>query len=378
MVTPWQHAPMVETSAIRTVVTYSGDTAARSDGHEAATREETARRLAKLIGVPYTGEYDPLERYSATPYFVPANTLTRELATRLGIRDEHDLFGAVVPSAFMATKAITHPLLDAGSRTPVGWTADFPRRVADAVLDGISVFARQDALIAGNQLLAFGPVRVKRVTGIAGLGQYVVADSAQLAPTLDLLDDDELAQFGAVIEQNLTDVTTYSVGQVRVADMVATYHGTQLLTTNNRGAEIYGGSELIVVRGDFDALLALTSTEDIRLAIAQARLYNDSADKCFPGFVSSRRNYDVASGLDAMGNRRSGVLEQSWRPGGATGAEIGALEAFAGDPSLRAVRAITREVYGEPPALPANAAVYFSGNDPHVGLLTKYAWTEIP
>ena len=56
------------------------------------------------------------------------------------------------------------------------------------------------------------------------------------------------------------------VGQVRVADIVATYYGTQHLTTNNRGVEIYGGSELTVVHGDFDALLALTLPEDIRLA----------------------------------------------------------------------------------------------------------------
>ena len=130
--------------------------------------------------------------------------------------------------------------------------------------------------------------------------------------------------------------------------------------------------------GDFDALLALTLPEDIRLAIAQARAYDDAATQCFDGLFASRRNYDVAQGLDAAGHRRSGVLEQSWRLGGASGAEIGALEAFRADPSLRTVRAMSREVYGEAPALPANAAVYFSGNDPHVGPLTKYAWTEIP
>jgi hypothetical protein len=52
------------------------------------------------------------------------------------------------------------------------------------------------------------------------------------------------------------------------------------------------------------------------------------------------------------------------------------LEAFRADPSLRAVRAISREIYGEPPALPPHATVYFSGVDPRVGLLTKFAWTE--
>ena len=362
----------------RVVVTYSSDAAARPGGHEASTRKEIARRLAALMGYGYAGEYDPHRRYGALPYFVPANTLTSETASGLRIRGEQDLFGAVVPRAFVATKTITHPLLDAASCAPAGWRPEFPRRVADVVLDGTSVFARQDALVAGRRLLESGPVRLKRATGIAGRGQFVVADADDLARALDSIDTEELARFGAVVEQNLTEVTTYSVGQVRVADIVATYCGTQHLTTNNRGEEIYGGSELIVVHGDFDALLALTLPEDIRLAIAQARVYDDAAGQCFEGLFASRRNYDVAQGLDAAGHRRSGVLEQSWRLGGASGAEVGALEAFLADPSLRTVRAMSREVYGAAPVLPANAAVYFSGIDPHVGPMTKYAWTELP
>lgn len=363
----------------RAVVTYSSDAAAtRPQGHEASTRKGIAQRLAALAGFDYAGEYDPGGRYAVPPYFVPANTLTRERASRLRIAGEHDLFGAVVPSAFVATKTITHPLLDADSCAPAGWCPEFPRRVSDAVLDGTSVFAMQDALIAGRRLLAFGPVRVKLATGIAGLGQFVVPDDADLARALEAIDAEELARFGAVVEQNLTDVTTHSVGQVRVANIVATYYGTQHLTTNNRGVEIYGGSDLMIVRGDFDALLAMTLPEDIRLAIAQARVYDDAAAQCFEGLFASRRNYDVAQGLDAAGRRRSGVLEQSWRLGGASGAEVGALEAFLADPSLRTVRAMSREVYGAAPVLPANAAVYFSGIDPHVGPMTKYAWTELP
>ena len=131
-----------------------------------------------------------------------------------------------------------------------------------------------------------------------------------------------------------------------------------------------------MARGDFDALLALDLAEDARLAIAQARAYDDAAHACFPGFFASRRNYDVAQGVDARGRRRSGVLEQSWRLGGASGAEIAALEAFRADPSLRSVQAASHEIYGECPALPANSTVYFRGIDPHVGAVTKYALAE--
>jgi hypothetical protein len=98
---------------------------------------------------------------------------------------------------------------------------------------------------------------------------------------------------------------------------------------------------------------------------------------CFPGLFASRRNYDVAQGLDAGGRRRCGVLEQSWRAGGASGAEVAALEAFRAEPALRAVRASTGEFYGEretPP--PPHATVYFRGVDERVGPITKYAVVE--
>jgi len=42
-----------------------------------------------------------------------------------------------------------------------------------------------------------------------------------------------------VLEEELGDVTTYSVGQVRVAGLVASYCGTQSLTTDNSGATVY-------------------------------------------------------------------------------------------------------------------------------------------
>jgi len=281
-----------------------------------------------------------------------------------------------VPHPVVATKTITHPLVEAKSRAPAGWSVEFPRRVAGVVLDGYSAFTREDARVAGRMLMEKGPIRVKPGGGIAGLGQSVVDNLADLDAALDALDVDDLSRLGVVLEQNLEDVTTYSVGQVRVADFVATYYGTQFTTMNNRGAEVYGGSEITVVRGGFDAFGAWHMPEDIVLAIDQARTYDAAAGECFHGMYASRRNYDVAQGRDSAGRTRSGVLEQSWRMGGASGAEIGALEAFRADPSLRIVRSMTREVYGDAPAVPPDAVIYFKGVDEHVGPLTKYALTQ--
>ncbi|HEX6362600.1 MAG TPA: DUF3182 family protein, partial [Albitalea sp.] len=93
----------------------------------------------------------------------------------------------------------------------------------------------------------------------------------------------------------------------------------------------------------------------------------------FAGMFASRSNYDVAQGVDATGGRCSGVLEQSWRIGGASGAEVAALAALRDDASLPVVRASTVEVHGPLAAPPAGATVYYAGVDPQVGPITKYA-----
>jgi hypothetical protein len=345
-------------------------------GHMASTRQELARRLATLKGFAFGGDYDAVRHGGAAAYFVPSDTLDAATALRAGVRGEDDLFGGVVPFSFVATKTITHPLPDSRSLAPEGWSAEFPRRVAGVVLDGRSAFTREDARAAAHELLKQGPLRVKPGGGIAGLGQSVVETMAELDVALDALDPAELAETGVVVEENLTDVITYSIGQVRVADLTGTYFGTQHTTTNNRGAEVYGGSEITVVRGGFEAFALRDLPEPVTRAIEQARLYDAAASECFDGFYASRRNYDVVQGRDGAGRVKSGVLEQSWRAGGASGAEIAALEAFRADPSLRIVRATTREVYGDAPEVPANAVVYFSGVDEHVGRLTKFAFTE--
>jgi hypothetical protein len=69
---------------------------------------------------------------------------------------------------------------------------------------------------------------------------------------------------------------------------------------------------------------------------------------------------------------RSAVLEQSWRIGGASGAEIAALAAFCDHPSLTAIEASTHELYGSQARPPASAQVLFEGDDPDAGQILKY------
>lgn len=345
--------------------------------HDHATCGAIAERLASIKGYRFAGDYDARARYASALYFVPTDTLIGvEHARALGITGEHDLFGGVVPHPFVATKSISHALVDDEARAPDGWSEEFARRVRSAVLPGFSAFSIEDALRAAELLFAQGPVRIKRALGIGGYGQTVVNDRRALESAFTDVDTDEVSRYGVSLEHDLADVTTYSVGQVCVGDLLASYCGTQRETDNNEGARVYGGSDLFVVRGDFDALLASAPDPAARRAIEQARRYDRAAFRCFAGLLASRRNYDVAQGRDARGRAVSGVLEQSWRVGGASGAEVEALAAFRSDPHLATVRASSREIYGADASPPAGASVNFHGSDDRAGPLLKYAMLE--
>ena len=107
------------------------------------------------------------------------------------------------------------------------------------------------------------------------------------------------------------------------------------------------------------------------VGVKQARLYDEAMGE-YPGFIASRRNYDVGQGIDDKGQRRSGVLKSSWRVGGATAAELAALTRFAEDPSVQIVEASHLEKFGPDRDPPPGALVHFQGEDPEVGPLLRY------
>lgn len=337
---------------------------------------EFARRLAVLKGYDAGGLYDPARSYPSHLYFVPSITLVSSEAAQLGIRGTDDLFGGVVPHAFVATKAISHPLFSPSAVSIPGWNPGFAARVGDAVLAGYTAFDLDDALQAGLRLLERGPLRIKPVRATGGHGQSIAGDATALQCLLERADRREVRCHGLVLEEDLAAVRTFSVGQVSVAGLTASYFGFQRLTPNNHGQQVFGGSDLTLVRGGMGELLALDPAPEIRHAVDQAQRYDEAVRACFAGFFASRINYDIAFGRDASGRPRCGVLEQSWRVGGATGAELAALEVFRNHPDCRRVCASSVEIYGEDAQLPARANVHFRGVDPKAGHLTKYTLVE--
>jgi hypothetical protein len=330
-----------------------------------------AKAIAKIKGYEFGGHYRPTYAYSGPLFFVPDDTLLLDEAACLGIRSPNDLYGGVVPYLFAKTKAITHGLVDCHAERPLGWSTAFAERVREIVLPGYTVFSNRDAQVATRRMLTHGPIRLKKPLSASGKDQTVVTTLNELDAVLAKVSDDEMATYGLVLEENLREVRTLSVGEVAVGSLRISYYGTQRTVRDNRERPVYGGSELVCVRGGREALDALLMSSEIRAAVVAARRYDEATEE-FHGFTASRRNYDVAQGIGADGRRRSGVLEPSWRIGGASSAELAALAAFARDPSLRIVRASHVEEYGEGRRAPAGASIDFEGEDPEAGPLIRY------
>jgi len=344
--------------------------------HELVSQIGVARDLARLIGGRFDRYVDATQAVAEAPlgYVMPNDTIVGiEVARRWGIEGPDDLFGGVVPFPFVATKVITHPLVAADSAHPHGWDGRFAERVDDVVLPGRSVFSLHDAWRAARALLPSGPIRLKLAHGVGGRGQFVVEDERALDERLRSMDTDEIARAGAVVECDLCAPRTWSVGQVRVGSLFASYFGTQRTVHDRNGAAVYGGSSITLVRGGFDALAPFIAGDDaLRRVIECARRYHDAAFASFPGLLASRCNYDVVQGRDARGDERIAVLEQSWRIGGASAAELLALQALRDDPARVSARAETVESYEDEPVVPRDAIVHFRGVDAQHGPITKY------
>ncbi len=326
-------------------------------GHERATHSWLCEEVARLLGVACAHDASSGSIAQANSYHVPDDTLTREQARALGMHDASDLLGGIVPHAFLATKVISHPLVDEDSARIDGWSQPLAQALIPATLPGYSVFSAVDAQRAYAALRGRGRLRFKLPTGIGGKGQWLIDDEPMLLQRLRELSTDYLATHGAVLELNLHEVVTHSVGELCCAGVQICYYGTQHSVLDRDGEEVYGGSDLEVRRGTLETLASSDLSALQKLVVSKACVYDRFIVGAYPELQVSRRNYDVVTGCDEQGTPMCGVLEQSWRVGGATPAELAAVACFQRDPSLNSVRASTHESFGD--EVPGDADVYY-------------------
>ena len=340
---------------ILTSVAIHGDDP-RCAPHEFGTLRFAAKRLARLFGARYVEPADGTG--TGDRYWVPVSTLLQREAAALGIVDGSQLWGGIVADGFAATKLVSHPLWKGGTGAPERWIDIAP--IQCCTLPGYSVFCRSDAGEAGRELLREGSIRMKPSRERGGQGQAVVEDEAELAEWLSSVPPRIFSE-GLVVERHLARATTYSVGfSVLPGGHRIAYFGTQRDVAKPSGAVVYGGSRIAVVRGGLEALSTAVPHGDANAVACAAACY-DALVRSAYGVVATRCNYDVLAGTDAAGRPHLGVLEESWRFGGASMAELLAIERFATQPDAQALVAETVESYADEP-IPADAVLYWPGD----------------
>jgi hypothetical protein len=339
--------------------------------HEREAMVAVARAIAAVKEFAFQENFSESSDSGGSSYFVPDDSLLAADADQLGIKGPHDLFGGVVPWRFATTKAITHELVDSSAERPKQWSTGFGRTVSAAVLPGYTAFSRHDAIRAAQRLFKLGPVRLKPPLSSRGRDQHTVRTVADVEGFLERYRSSHLEECGLVLETHLGDVNTLSVGSTVIDEIAVTYCGAQRTTIDNAGQPVYGGSDLVVVRGGWEALEGLQLPRSLGLAVKQARTYDAAMSGC-PGFFASRRNYDVGQGIDPSGYWRSGVLEAGWRIGGGSTAELAAISTMKQEPDVQLVRASAVKEFGSTEQSPANSDVHFHGEDPEEGPIKRY------
>ena len=291
-------------------------------------------------------------------YFVPHAALIRTTSEKMGVRTADDIFGGVVEIAAHRDKAILHPRVPGYEQNCMWHSSKFAARVATAVLPGFSVFSPHDAHTAFRQLSGEGySIRGKDPTCDGGGGQWVVADENHLNSIIASLPEGKILNHGFVLEPNLIDPVTLSVGQIYLNRRFYSYHGYQESTTSPKGNETYGGTTLTMVRGGLGSLAQSVADPLVAHAINQARTVYEAYSEYDP--LISRANFDVVQGRATNHDVLSGVVDQSIRIGGATPAEMLAIETLENDPTARRVTSRVTIRWNPEPLPPAPGEVLF-------------------
>jgi len=239
-----------------------------------------------------------------------------------------------------------HELPKGDSEHPAWYSRTFAKTLAGVVLPGYTAFSPDDTLHAFDLMQAQGiNARFKDPSNTGGLGQYLVRDRTELEEVM-ALHVGKFKDVGAIIEADLQDHHTVTVGRVDLNGQVYSWHGRPYDVRYN-GTTRFGGNELTVVRGEPGELMAHAHTAEDKLAIEQSgRVFEvyDLLDSTI-----TRATLDAVQGVGSNGQFMSGITDPSLRPSASSAGEIRAIEAFVANPDAEVVT--TRLTYDYPKEL---------------------------
>lgn len=269
----------------------------------------TAKEIARYMGLPYTEQIDG--RNEAV-YTVPAVTLDPSRAKSFVAKTVDDFYGTKVEYLGHVGKAILHPVF--GKAVPSFYSSKFAQVVTDYTLPGYSVFTPEAAIEAYRQFPC-RETRVKLTNESDGLGQFTVKSEMELTKILKDLDPKMIKTEGLVLEPNLRDATTISVGYIILGSLPYSFIAHQKNDIAEDGRNRYLGARVLICKGGLRGLNLLPSlNSEEREAVAKADGFNEAYGYFNP--VASRLSFDCLFGQTENGESLSGITDITARLGG--------------------------------------------------------------
>ncbi len=315
-----------------------------------------AERIAGVLG----GAVTSLNEAGEDPYFMPFAAVHESLAYEKGITGEGDVYGGIVRDLAHADKAILHELPEQRSSHPLWYSRAFAKSVGGVVLPGFTSFSVKDATRAFDVMQDRGlAARFKDPSSTGGIGQFLVRSRDELEEALTPYKD-KIPEVGAVLEADLEDHQTVTVGYVDMNGHPYSWYGRPYDVQHN-GMTRFGGNELTVVRGAIKNLMRFATDPRDHLAIRQAAHVFDAYSLL--GATITRATLDAVQGTGSNGEFLSGITDPSLRPSASSAAEIRAVEAFIANPDAEVVK--TRLTYDYNKTIPTDgsAGELFVGHD---------------
>lgn len=266
---------------------------------------------------------------SAPTFVVPYAAVTTAAAREHRISGNGDVYGGIVRESEQADKAALHKLIRTDAQYPNWYSPRFADSITQMTLPGFTAFSVEDAMQAFYALTRSGmTVRCKDPSNTGGVGQAKVETGDELEAFVSEFCNG-IARKGVVIETDVTDPSTATVGRLDLLGQHYSWFGRPY-DVQHGGQTRFGGNELTVVRGGFDALLPHISERADVVAIEQSAHVLSAYDRF--GVVIPRGALDVVQGTTENGGFVSGITDPSFRPSGSSAAELKAVEALSAHP----------------------------------------------
>lgn len=234
-------------------------------------------------------------------------------------------YGVITPSISDLDKVTLHPTLSyegqQAAYSELGGQAHSGGQASNLglVLPGYSIFDTanlSEVYIAAEQLFAKGltSLRLKEAAASDMAGQYPFTSLTELDSILQGSYAGQIPARGLVIEANLQNPTTVSVGEIKLSGKKFTTIAQQI-DIKHDGRTKFGGAKVQVLAGSLEE----NSTSSCWSGIHQAAQFKRLQEELL-GLQATRISYDIVSGTIVMNNGQSqvcsGITDITGRVGG--------------------------------------------------------------